>query len=568
VSRGPSDSTPRSILLLADVPDVQANTVRDHVLAFSRWSRHEFLTFNPAFGRDSRLLDLEAFDAVVVHYSISVVSETHLPPRIREKLRRYTGLKVQFIQDGYRRIDEYCAAIRDLGIRLLFTCFPPEEARHVWTAERLPGVRVRHSLTGYVPEDIISIEPRPMGARPYHVGYRSRPVPPWLGRLGQEKTMIGREFRARAEAAGLHCNIDTSEESRIYGAAWIEFLRSCRAALGTESGASVVDFDGSIERRVRDYLEKQPRATFDEVEEAILAPYEDRPRHATVSPRVFEAIGLHTALVMFPGEYSGVVRPWDHYVPLQPDFSNFDDVARLLRDVRYLEDLTRRAWREIIASGRFSYREGIREFDAEIAPLLGSSRVRTKVTYGLARLETSDPVRAVSGLGSPLRRAAAGAALTGWAARSGALYRRPLWQLLAHRARARRGTGPPSWSRFIADLLRLSFLLHVAESPGAVEFRLVAAFDAPTGLLRMRSVPKTSAPTAEMPSMPAVVRSLVWDHSRIGPRLALGRGRAEVSLGDGGVYPFWSTSWLAETAPALLEEVIAPLRGAGAARPA
>lgn len=554
-----ADPSPRSILLLADAPEQQANTVRDHVGAFSRWSRHEFFVFNPSGGRDSRLLDLEAFDAVVVHYSLSVTSEYHLPRAIRAKLRRYTGLKVQFIQDGYRRIDEYCSQVRDLGIHVLFTCWPPEEAAQVWTPERLPGVRVLHALTGYVPDELAAAAPRPVAERPYHVGYRARPVPFWLGRLGQEKTSIGREFLARAEGSGLRCNIDTSEENRIYGGAWIEFLRSCRAALGTESGASVVDFDGSIERRVRQQLAAHPGASFAEVEEAILAPHEDRPRHATISPRIFEAAALRTALVLFPGGYSGIVRSGDHYIPLSPDFSNFDEVASLLRDERYLQELTERTWRDLVASGRYSYREATREFDAAIEPHLGRPRGSHQIAYGAALLETSEPVRAVTGLASLGQRMATGAALASWAADSG-IGRQPVFRrILGHRLRA--GGDAPEWPRIVADLLRLAYLTH-AGARATRGFGLAAAFDPGPGTLVIRSVPvgeQVAAPVVGFSVDSAIVssiRTMIWDHSAVGSTLDLGAHGRALPLGEGGVYPFSAIPWLARTAPELLVEVL------------
>jgi hypothetical protein len=558
------DSPPRSLLLLADVPEVQANTIRDHVEAFGRWSRHDVFVFNPSEGRDSRIIDLEAFDVVVIHYSLSVTSDHHVSPRLRDRLHRYSGLKVQFIQDGYRRIEDYCACIRELGVRLLFTCWPVDEGANVWTPARLPGVSVLHSLTGYVPEQLALRTPRPMRMRPYHIGYRSRPVPFWLGRLGQEKTVIGREFLARAPGAALRCNISTSEESRIYGESWIDFLRACRAVLGTESGASVVDVDGSIERRVREYLEAHPGASFDEVGRAILEPHEDRPRHATISPRVFEAIALRTALVMFPGVYSRIVRAWDHYIPLQADFSNFREVADLLKDDAFLDALTERAWNDIVGSGLWSYRSGIREFDAAIEEHLGPARRRHKIAYGLARLVTSEQGLVLKRAAATGRRLVAGTALARWVLRSTSA-RKLLARLIDCRRHNPASDDAPPWARFLADVLRLLFLQEVARSTSP-PFRVHCFFDRPTGTLRLRSTPASSGDClgtlrGATPEIAGSVRSMVWDHSRVGSSLRLGESGPVVPLGAAGVYPFTTIPWLAATAPDLLGELLMGLPG-------
>src|SRR5438067_6998926 len=153
----------------------------------------------------------------------------------------------------------------------------------------VPGVTTITTLPGYAPAELTGYASKPPVERRIDVGYRGREVPFWLGRLGQEKVAIGREFLARAERYGLRCDISSSEEDRIYGAGWYRFLRSCRATLGTESGASIVDFDGSVQARTRHYLVRHPRVSFEEVERAVLAPYEGNVVINTVSPRVFEA---------------------------------------------------------------------------------------------------------------------------------------------------------------------------------------------------------------------------------------------------------------------------------------
>ena len=43
-----------------------------------------------------------------------------------------------------------------------------------------------------------------------------------------------------------------------------------------------------------------------------------------------------------------------HYVPLEKDFSNFDEVVALIRDEAELERLTSRAHADLVDSGRFS----------------------------------------------------------------------------------------------------------------------------------------------------------------------------------------------------------------------
>jgi hypothetical protein len=72
---------------------------------------------------------------------------------------------------------------------------------------------------------------------------------------------------------------------------------------------------------------------------------------------------LRTALVLFPGAYSGIVVPDRHYIPLAKDFSNMAEVAERLRDLAGLEAMTARAYDDLVSSGRYSLAAFVREFD-------------------------------------------------------------------------------------------------------------------------------------------------------------------------------------------------------------
>jgi hypothetical protein len=355
-----------SILLLCDDNQGNANTVLDHIAAFQRYSRHQIKTFNPRGIARVSTLDLNEFDAVVIHYSLVLVNERYVSTDFREKLSRFRGLKVQFVQDEYRWVDRSTRVSRDVGVKVLFTAAAEPAASQLYDS-RLPGVRRVHTLTGYVPEDLARRPRRPLQERTIDVGYRGRDLPFWLGRLTQEKQWIAQGFAERASACGLHVDIGWREEDRIYGERWVDFIASCRATLGTESGASIADFDGGVERAVRRYLDTHPDADYEQVAEAVLRPYEGNVVVNVVSPRVFEAAALGTALVMFPGEYSHTVLPDEHYIVLEKNFSNMDDVAEKLKDVEYLNALTTRASDHVVRSGRWSYATFIHEFDDVVA---------------------------------------------------------------------------------------------------------------------------------------------------------------------------------------------------------
>jgi hypothetical protein len=392
---------PLSILILCDDRRAQAPNVLEHIRALRHLSRHRVDLFNPRGARYSRRLRLDDYDVVVVHYTIFVLFDTYLPPWVREQLASFNRLKAQFIQDEYRDVDAVTARIGELGVNVLFSSIPPDVASLVY-GHRLPGVEVLPTLTGYVPAELEGHHPRPLRERPLDVVYRGRSVPYWLGRLGQEKVLIGREFLAQASSTDLRCDIAWTEAERIYGEDWYRFLSSGRTTLGTESGASIVDFDGSLQERTDEYLAVHPDATFDEVEREILAPFEGNAIIEAVSPRVFEAAALGTAMVNFTGRYSDVIEPWVHYVPLEKDFSNFGDVVAAIRDEALLDRVASRAHADLVASRRYSLQRFVQDFEREI-----EARVRPVERRPRSRLARAANHRllALEQLRTPARRA-------------------------------------------------------------------------------------------------------------------------------------------------------------------
>lgn len=359
----------RHVLLLGHFPKRMAATVRDHrdgLVAFSRY-RVRWLSVLHELPRQ---LDLSCFDGLILHYSLTACYEGSVSRRMRERIASYQGAKGIFVQDEYRHVDATIAAICEMRMDVLYTCIPEYEVEKVYSAEKLPGVKKVSVLTGYVPEYLRERAVRPVAERRLDVVYRGRRLPYWLGALGQEKTLIASRFGEEARRCGLRTDISCEEGARLYGDQWLKFLESSRAVLGTESGASVVDFTGVLQKRVEEYMATHPGADFETVQALFLREYEGRVDMRQVSPRIFEAAGCRTLMVNYEGRYSGILRPWGHYVPLRKDHSNLGDVINAIRDDRVVEQITDRAYRDLVASGRYSYRVLAKRFDEGLATVI------------------------------------------------------------------------------------------------------------------------------------------------------------------------------------------------------
>lgn len=385
--------SPLRILLLCDDHPDHATTLHEHLDAFDRYSRHSITRLNPVGLHEHPLFDaIDDFDVVVLHWSLVITYDTYLAPSVRTLIHASRALKIQFIQDEYRWVDSITRMMRYLGVEVIYSVAPRAVAEGLY-GSRVPGAVVRPTLTGFVPESLETLTTPPSSERPLDIVYRGRELPWWLGRLAHEKYAIGVEVAARAPAAGLRVDVSSAEGDRIYGDAWLSFLMSGRATLATPSGASITDIDGSIQARVGAYRRRHRDATFEDAERAVLRRFEGNLVIDVVSPRIFEAAAARTALVVFDGSYSGVLDVGRHAFVLERDFSNFDEIARIVRDPATLAERTEAAHADLIGSGRYSLANFVHDFDNGVDADLGT---RPAVDEWRGPAPAGDPVSLVA----------------------------------------------------------------------------------------------------------------------------------------------------------------------------
>lgn len=373
VDRG-RNQPPLNMVILYDERWTHISTIHEHMDAFRKYSRHN-VHFLPATGvwpgghaALGQSIDLSLFDVIVVHYSVRLRFHDYFTDVIAAQVERHHGMKILFIQDEYEDTEIARQWMERLRFTIVYTCVPEKGRDRIYPPHRFPGTEFLSTLTGYVPEtgdlDRFAL---PLSQRPLHIAYRGRMLPYIYGELGNEKYRIGVDVRRFAEERFLPVDIEVDDTKRIYGDDWYRFLGSARSTLGTESGSGVFDFTGEAAKAVAAELKRNPGATFEEVRKSVLHRYEGPVEMNQISPKIFEAIRLRTALVLFEGSYSGVVQPWVHFIPLKKDYSNIDEVFAKLEDLDFLRDLTDRAFRDVIESGRYSYRQFVEGVDADIA---------------------------------------------------------------------------------------------------------------------------------------------------------------------------------------------------------
>jgi hypothetical protein len=274
----------------------------------------------------------------------------------REKFRWVARLdcpKVALPQDEYDHAGVMDDWLVELGVTSVYSCFGPDHWATLYP-QLLRRATFHETLTGFIDEAAASsVAGRivPHAQRPHDIVYRARNLPYWFGSHGQLKHRIAEVVQEHAGDHGLKTDISTRPEDTIYGDGWLDFLMSGRAVIGSESGSSVLDTRGEIQRRISRLLAEQPDLSFSEVDAQMPTGWDSYSLFA-LSPRHLEAVITKTAQILVEGRYSGVLEPERHYIPLHRDFSNLGEALERLHDVEAVEAMTERAYADVYLSGR------------------------------------------------------------------------------------------------------------------------------------------------------------------------------------------------------------------------
>jgi hypothetical protein len=283
--------------------------------------------------------------------------------RAIEKVRFFKdspAIKVALPQDEFLNMDLVCDFINEVGINHVFTASPESEWPVIYKNVDFGKTHFHKVLTGYIDDSLISrveqIAKKMPGQRPIDIGYRAYRAAFWLGRHGALKWKIADIFQKKATPKGLVTDISTRDEDTILGDGWYKFLLRCKYQLGVEGGASILDWDGTYRERTEKYLAQHPQATFEEVEKVCFPDADGSLKLFALSPRHLECCVTRTCQILVEGDYSGVLVPEKHYIELKRDFSNLNDVLDIVSKDELREAITTRAWQDIVASGKYTYR--------------------------------------------------------------------------------------------------------------------------------------------------------------------------------------------------------------------
>lgn len=367
----------RTILVLYNLryvyPVVQS--ILSHLYAWQAYSQHEVVYVNVAYGWPSHLLDHLHIDAVVFHTRFLgrwSPDKFNAMLDICAPLRQRSCFKVAMPQDEFLNTRVLNEFIETFDVDHILSCAEAPDWDQIYRHIDRNKRTLETTLTGYIDPALRSqVDERLASAlsipqRPIDIGYRAWKAEYWLGRHGQHKVNVAQAVLDHPKAATLACDISLHPDATLKGMAWFDFLMNCKATVGVEGGASVLDETGSIRKLVDDYLKVHPKADFETVRAACFPNEDGQLGLACLSPRHFEACMTKTAQFLVAGHYNGIFKPWEHYVPIEPDYSNLGEVLDTLSEPGRLEAMVNQAYEDIVASEQWTYKTFIAGMDVLI----------------------------------------------------------------------------------------------------------------------------------------------------------------------------------------------------------
>ena len=353
-------------------PVDDAWTIDDNVNSFSKYSKLNILSFNTRYGIPKELKKLK-FSIIIIHYSLTaylVLKKNHQQNALIEVynyLLSSISLKIAFFQDEMHNCQRRFKLINELKIEYIYSLLEEKYFQKVYK-KNTKVKNIKSYLTGYVSDELIdkgNAYYKNFDLRTLDIVCRARKLPLYFGKGAQEKSEIMETFIKIIKDKKLNFKIDmsSSENSRIYGDHWFNFLSDAKFMIGAMGGTSIFDISGKVEDIIEEHLRKNPNSNFEELYNNILKNYENNINYRQVSPRLFECAASRVCMILYRDSYQGIFVADRNYIALEKDFSNIDQVLNQMKDQQLVNNIIDNTYKDIILSNHWHFKLFFEDFD-------------------------------------------------------------------------------------------------------------------------------------------------------------------------------------------------------------
>ncbi len=237
-------------------------------------------------------------------------------------------------------------------------------------------IEIKLGYTGYISEELIDKwrKVKPFKKRRIDISYRASKLPANFGSIGQLKWEIADRFLSNLPCNNnLHLDVSVDPKKIITGDKWYNFIENSKFCLTTPSGSSLLDPNNKIRMCINKFIDKNPDANFFDIMSHCFCNQDKKFLFTMLSPRNIEAGMAETVQIATPGSYSGLMEPLEHYIPLNENCTNIEEVLSMMKD-RDLISKIRKQFKDVLLSETKLRRKNIVDEIFHLASILINKR--------------------------------------------------------------------------------------------------------------------------------------------------------------------------------------------------
>lgn len=333
---------------------------------------------------------IQDFDFIVLLHACSADSINYLNTLL-PILEKRSGKLFVFIGNEYNMpvnpMSSRISAIKSLNPEYVATQLLEETG--MWLYKDIATAKiisVPHALSDKV------FTPGPLSSeRSIDLGVRSFRYPPYLGDDDRNNTIE----KVCEYANNIGWNIDLSFTDRLNRESWAQFMQKSRFTVSSEAGTYYIRPTDDLVQEIHSFIMSKSNGValssqntflrnlaailpyslksnirsmlkycglkFDDdssgVSDEVLAEIKERffdkaekspYTGKCISSRHLDAMGTKTAQLLLEGDYSGIFQPEEHYISINKDYSNVEEVFIKASDSSYVKELTDRAYNYVL----------------------------------------------------------------------------------------------------------------------------------------------------------------------------------------------------------------------------
>lgn len=366
------------------------NTLKEHLFSFKKYSSFT-LNYLNVKEKIPFWISKKEYDFIILHYSFLADERflddaKHWLKKIKE-IKNFKAIKVAIPQDECLHSNRLSSFFKDANIDIICTLFTRDvDIKKVYLKSKTYTPKIIKVLTGYIDnESLTKLKVVPsLSKRANDFSYRVRSLGENHGKHAYYKTILPLKLKKYLDDKGFITDfgyadddISSLTKNTKLGDRWFKFLLSTKFIIGSESGASLLDENGEVQKKVIDFKRKNPNALFDQVEKKCFKNIDYNVNYFMMGPKNLEAILTKTLQVLLEGDYNKMIKPSKHFIELKKDFSNINEVINKLKDLEFCQKFVDEAKEDIINNPLFFYDDFVKKILFEVEKIFK----KNKITY-------------------------------------------------------------------------------------------------------------------------------------------------------------------------------------------